>query len=150
MAGVDVPAIGAWMIGSSIPIRFSKLAAGVECNDRRFTSVPIWEYALKPAGIKIFRNIDLRLQHNAESGERPVVDRIAVVDVQGRGRKAALSQASPSLRQSTPAERYIGRLDTPRVSFIVDFGRINHGLHRYQKCAFGRHHDRVLAAARLV
>ena len=38
------------------------LCAGVKCNDRRFTFVPIWEYALKPAGIKIFRNIDLRLQ----------------------------------------------------------------------------------------
>jgi len=34
------------------------LCAGVKCNDRRFTFVPIWEYALKPAGIKIFRNID--------------------------------------------------------------------------------------------
>jgi len=38
MAGVEVPAIGAWMMGSSIPIRFNKLTIGAPFVDLSPTS----------------------------------------------------------------------------------------------------------------
>ena len=77
-------------------LEWNVLRTGIERHDWRFAAIPSRQHALEPAGHEIFHDIDLGLQHDSETGPRPVVQGVAIVDAQSRGRPNQGSPLHPS------------------------------------------------------
>jgi hypothetical protein len=70
-------------------------ALGIQCDDRGGSSVPLRQYTLEPAGGDVLRNVHFGVERDAEPGERPIVERVAIVNAQRRG---GCDLAGPAVR----------------------------------------------------
>ena len=60
--------------------------ARIQGDIGRFAAIPARQYLFKTAGSEILSNVDLRLQHDTEAGEGPVMHDVVVIDAQPSGR----------------------------------------------------------------